>query len=188
MLAGLLAFRGSIPEEIADAFVPETEARRAALELARLDADHPDVRSHILHANWHVPLRWFVAFDDAERILTEDKEGLRIRYESNLGEAVTRLERALSVLEASWIDSTVTETVRELLGWLEGFAEDGIVELDYGSVGGVFTHEDLLDDHSAAEVWTCLDALAGGDVVTAGRVFGSLSDRWTEVRAREIVN
>jgi hypothetical protein len=188
MLAGLLAFRGTIPEEIADAFVPEDEARRAATELARLDADHPDVRSHILHANWHVPLRWFVTFDDSERILTEDKQGLRIRYESNLAEGVARLERALSILESSWIDSTVTETVRELLAWLEGFAEEGLIELDYGSVGGIFSHEDLLEDHSAAEVWTCLEALAAGDVVTAGRVFGSLSDRWTEVRAREIVN
>lgn len=188
MLAGLLAFRGSVPEEIAEAFVPEAEARRAAGELARLDSDHPDVRSHIIHANWHVPLRWFVAFDDSERILTEDREGLRIRYEARLSEAVTRLEKAVSVLEGAWVDSTVTEQVRELLGWLEDFSDEGLIELDYGSVGGIFTHEDLLEDHSAAEVWTCLDALAGGDVVTAGRVFGSLSDRWTEVRAREIVN
>lgn len=188
MLAGLLAFRGSIPEEVADAFVTEEQARRAAHVLAALDEDRPDVRSHILHANWHVPLRWFAAFDASERILTEDKEGLRVRYETSLSSGRARLERCLTVLESAWIDADVTEAVRELLEWLAGFPEEGLLELDYGSVAAIFLDEDLVEDRSAADVGVCLDALAAGDVVRAGRVFGELTDRWTEVRAREIVN
>lgn len=188
MLAGLLAFRGSVPEEVAEAFVPEEQARVAAHVLARLDEDHPEVRSHILHANWHVPLRWFAAFDDTERILTEDKEGLRIRYESSLSSAAARLEQALGVLESSWIDAGVTDAVRELLEWLAGFPEDGLIELDYASVAGIFSHDELLEDHSAADVSVCLEALAAGDVVRAGTVFASLTDRWTEARAHEVVN
>lgn len=188
MLAGLLAFRGSVPEEVAEAFVPEEQARRAAHALARLDEDHPEVRSHILHANWHVPLRWFSAFDDSERILTEDKEGLRIRYEAPLSVATARLTRALDVLEGSMIDAGVTEAVRELLEWLAGFPEEGLLELDYGSVARIFSDDDLLEDHSAAEVWVCLDSLAAGDVVRAGTIFGTLTDRWTEARAHEVVN
>lgn len=188
MLAGLIAFRGSVPEEVADAFVPEEEALRAAHALARLDEDHPEIRSHILHANWHVPLRWFSAFDDSERILTEDKEGLRIRYEAPLSVAAARLEKALEILEGSMIDATVTEAVRELLEWLAGFPEEGLLELDYASVARIFTDDELLEDHSAAEVWVCLDSLAGGDVVRAGTIFGNLTDRWTEARAHEVVN
>lgn len=188
MLAGLLAFRGSIPEEVADVFVPEAQARDAAHALATLGEDHPEIRSHILHANWHVPLRWFVPFDETERLLTEDKEGLRIRYETSLPDARGRLERAVDVLESAWIDSAVTDAVRELLAWLEGFSEEGLVELDYGSVASSFTHEDLLEDRSVADVWVCIDALAAGDVVRAGRMFSTLTDRWTEVRAMEVVN
>ena len=188
MLAGLIAFRGSVPDEVAEAFVPEAEARAAASALARLDEDHPEVRSHILHANWHVPLRWFAAFDDAERILTEDKEGLRIRYESPLSSAIGRLERSLSILESSWMDESVTEAVRELLEWLIGFPEEGLLELDYGSVALLFTHDELLEDRSAAEVGVCLDSLSAGDVVRAGSVFGTLTERWTQARAREVVN
>lgn len=188
MLAGMLAFRGSVPEEVADAFVTEEEARRAAHVLAELGEDHPEIRSHILHANWHVPLRWFVPFDENERLLTEDKEGLRIRYESNLPDARARLERAVTILETSWIDSGVTEAVKELLAWLEGFDDGGLLELDYGSVAAIFTHDDLLEDRSVAHVWVCLDALAAGDVVRAGEMFADLTDRWTEVRAREVVN
>ncbi len=188
MLAGLLAFRNSIPEEIADAFVPETEVRRAAHELANLGEQHPEVRSHILHANWHVPLRWFAAFDDSERILTEDKDGLRIRYETRLNEGRIRLERTLAVLENSWIDESVTGAVRELLGWLEDFDAGGLLELDYASVATMFPDEDLVDDRSAGEVGACLDALEAEDVVRAGRLFSTLTDRWTEARAHEIVN
>lgn len=188
MLAGLLAFRTSVPEEVADVFVPEDEARRAAHELAELGELHPEVRSHILHANWHVPLRWFVAFDDSERILTEDRSGLRVRYETALSSGRARLEHALQVLEQAWIDSSVIESVRELLGWLSEFSDDGVLELDYSSVAGMFPDEDLVDDHSAAEVGACIDALAAGDLERAGRTFASLSDRWTEVRANEVVN
>jgi hypothetical protein len=188
MLAGLVAFRGSVPDEVADAFVPEAQARLAASELADLEETDPEVRSHIVHANWHVPLRWFSAFDDSHRILTEDRRGLRIRYESPLSAAKLRLGRALEILEGSWIDDQIVVSMKELMEWLDGFTEEGLLELDYGSVAATFRDEDLVEDHSAAEVWSCLDALEAGDVVKAGRVFGVLTDRWTEVRAREVVN
>ncbi len=188
MLAGLLAFRNSIPEEVAEIFVPENAARTAAQELAALGEEHPNVRSHILHANWHVPLRWFAAFDDAERILTEDKDGLRVRYETRLPDGRARLQRTLDVLENSFIDESVTGAVRELIEWLEEFGGEGLLELDYASVASMFADEDLVEDHSAGEVGACLDALEAEDVVKAGRLFATLTDRWTNVRAQEVVN
>ena len=180
MLAGLLAFRDSVPEEVAEAFVPEEEARRAASELAQLDEDHPEVRSHILHANWHVPLRWFAAFDDSERILTEDKEGLRIRYESTLSTAAARLERALEILEGSWIDESVTEAVRELLEWLADFPEDGTARarLRLGC-------HDLLGRRACSRITRpprCGSASTPSRPATwsgPASVFGTLTDRWT---------
>ena len=188
MLAGLLAFRGSVPDEVAEAFVPEAQASRAARALDRLESDHPEVRSHIIHANWHVPLRWFAAFDDSERILTEDKHGLRVRYETKLSDAASRLERALKILEGSWIDDAVTDAVRELAAWLGEFYEEGLLELDYGSVARTFEDEELLEDHSSTQVWACLEALEAGDLVRAGKTFAQVSERWTEVRVSEVVN
>jgi hypothetical protein len=188
MLAGMLAFRGSLPEEVAEAFVPESQAARAARELAHLETETPEVRSHMVHANWHVPLRWFSAFKDPERVLTEDRNGLRIRYEASLGDARGRLDEAVEILEGSWIDEQVTAAVRELFGWITEFPAEGLLELDYGSVAGAFSDEDLVEDRSARDVWVCLDALKAGDVVKAGKVFGILTERWSEVRAREVVN
>jgi hypothetical protein len=188
MLTGLLAFRGLVPDEVADAFVPEMEAQRAARELAGMDERTPEIRSHILHANWHVPLRWFGAFDDADRILVEDKGGLRLRYETPTHAATDRLNHTILVLEGSQMDAGITRAVQELLDWLSEFSADGVVELDYGSVARMFEDEDLLEDRSAAELWQCLEALEQGDPSRAGRIFATLSERWGEVRALEILN
>ena len=188
MLAGLLAFRGSIPEEVADAFVPRAEAERAAHELAAMGERDPEIKSHILHANWHVPLRWFAAFDPAERVLIEDRRGLRIRYEASLQDALTRLGKALEILESSAIEDAVTEAVRELKAWLDEFPAEGLLELDYAGVSQAFGDEDLVNDQSAMEVWTCLEALASGDLQRAAETFESLSTRWTEIRSFEVVN
>ncbi|MDQ3619173.1 MAG: hypothetical protein M3391_03485 [Actinomycetota bacterium] len=188
MLAGLLAFRQSVPEEVADAFVPQGVAHSAARELAALSGREPDIRSHILHANWHVPLRWFAAFEGSERILIEDREGLRIRYETTLGRARERLSQALEILEASGIDDDIAVAVRELCDWTQGFSGEGLVELDYGLVAGMFEDEELVDDGSADEVRLCLDSLSEGDLVRAGRLFSTLSERWSAVRAHEVMN
>ena len=188
VLAGLLAFRGSVPEEVADAFVSRAEAERAARELASLERSNPDIRSHILHANWHVPLRWFAAFDASERVLVEDKRGLRIRYETDLDRARQRLRRANEGRDEGPIDQTVADAIQELRDWLEEFTGDGLVELDYGGVALTIHDDDLVEDQSAAEVWVCLDALEARDIERAAEVFERLSDRWTQVRAMEVVN
>jgi hypothetical protein len=188
MLAGLIAFRTSVPEEVAEAFVPGESARRAAAELEVVEDLYTDVRSYILHANWHVPLRWFSAFDDSERILTEDSDGLRVRYETSLANATTRLARALNILESSWIDDSVVTAVKELTAWLNDFEEDGLLELDYGSVAHLFPDDELVEDHTAARIWECLEALSDGDVVRAGRVFSNLSEKWADIRGQEVMN
>ncbi len=188
MLAGLLAFRSSVPDEVADAFVSETSLRRAVQELAAIGEGEPTQRSHILHANWHVPLRWFVAFDDLERILVEDKQGLRIRYETTLSEARFRLGHGVEVLQGADVDEDVAEAVGEVAEWVQSFEGEGLLELDYGGVARSFADEELVDDHSAVEVAGCLEALEAGDVVHAGRIFASLTERWSDVRATELVN
>lgn len=188
MLTSLLAFRQSIPEEVAEAFVPEVETRRATQELKALRRSDRGLQSHIVHSNWHVPLRWFVAFDDCERVLLEDKDGLRIRYETTLNLANARLRHASGVLAATGLEEGIGEAVGQLLEWLQTFGDEGLLELDYASVAGSFPADDLVDDRSAADVWACLDALEQHDLARAGRIFVGLVDRWNDARVREAVN
>jgi hypothetical protein len=188
MLAGMLAFREALPDEVADAFVPEIEASRAARELAAMDARDPAARSHILHSNWHVPLRWFAIFDGDDRILVEDGEGLRIRYETELEGGKQRLRRALRVLEGHWGEDEVTAAIRELDAWLGQFQGPGLVELDYGTVGSMFEADALVEDRSAEQVWACLEALEAGDLSGAAQRFSTLTEHWAPVRVFEVAN
>jgi hypothetical protein len=187
-LAGMLAFRDALPQEVADAFVPEPQAHRAARELAAMGEQHPHARSHILHANWHVPLRWFVGFEAADRTLTEDKQGLKVRYEAPLSAAKARLARAMDILESSGLEGWAGEALAELGGWLDDFVGEGLLELDYGSVAELIAPDELADENSAADVWACLQSFSEGDEIRAQGLFQDLAARWAAIRAREIVN
>ncbi|HVL90030.1 MAG TPA: hypothetical protein VM841_07335, partial [Actinomycetota bacterium] len=101
LLASLVAFRRTIPGEVAGAFMPDGEAERAIRELEALRAQHPDWRSHILTSTWEVPTRWFVLFDDEERIF--DPEGPSLVYRTTMSAARLRTERALEAAKQAMI-------------------------------------------------------------------------------------
>ena len=103
-------------------------------------------------------------------------------------EAGRRLKRALRILQEAAIDDAITESVQELAGWLEDFSDEAMIELDYASVSDMFEGDELADDHSAADVASCLDSLASGDLIRAGRIFATLSERWGRARSLEAVN
>src|SRR5438876_1323199 len=102
VLASILSLRESAPFEMADAFVPDTEARRAARELARIKRREPSAVPSMLQSPWHVPVRWFVLVDDPERHLGETTAGeYRLYYWTPLAAAKQRAEGALQALRHS---------------------------------------------------------------------------------------
>ncbi len=66
MLEGILAFDNAHPGA---PLLPRAVVQRAADELANMKSGSPRPRSFILTSPWHVPLRWFSAFDATEREL-----------------------------------------------------------------------------------------------------------------------
>jgi len=76
VLAGLLAFREAAPFEGSEAFIPREEAKRASKELGRLRRRNPGHIACVMQSTWHVPVRWFVLFDDDERRIVE-RDGRR---------------------------------------------------------------------------------------------------------------
>jgi hypothetical protein len=48
--------------------------------------------------------------------------------------------------------------------------------------------EDLVADHSAAEVWEALSALEAGDLDRSSELYRRLSERWSALRGRESSN
>jgi hypothetical protein len=188
MLEGLLAFRHAYPPGIGESLVPETLARRAAAELALLQAGRPDARSHILTSPFHVPLRWFAAFEGKERELLSGPGGPGIRYRTSRRSALRRLERTGRVLEAAGFDESTVGLVRDLADWLRPFPADSVVELDYGGVAGLFSEYELAGDESAADLAASLAAVQRGDPEEAGERYTVVAARWAQTQALSFAN
>jgi hypothetical protein len=188
VLASLLALRETVPAEVADALVPETEARKAARELARIRRRDPKAVPTMLESHWHVPVRWFVLFDDSDRRLEERPEGgFRLSYWATLPDARVRAAQAARALATGDL-GPVASVVHDLDEWLSRFEPGSAVELDYGGLADQFTWNELEEDHSAREIQEAVEALDSGEVMRAGELYQAVAERWAEARIRESLN
>ncbi|HXJ65672.1 MAG TPA: hypothetical protein VNN79_18090 [Actinomycetota bacterium] len=187
-LASLLSLRESTAPEMVDAFVPESEARRAARELARLRRRGPAAVPFLLQSPWHVPIRWFVLVTEEERFLAEDPVvGYRLTYRTDVTKARKRAEVALVALRRSEL-SPLAELAGDLSRWLAAFDPRSVLELDYDGVSSLFSWDELDNDHSAGEVQESVRSLSEGDLARAVELYQSVSNRWAEVRSHESLN
>src|SRR4029450_4340079 len=189
-LTPFLPSHGSLPMEVADAFVSSGEVARAASTLERLQRERPASRNHIRLAGWCIPLPWFALFDAAERKLAAPgaaPPGL-LTYQTTMVKAQARVSRALRVLQEVMEDGEVVAAVEELRDWLYGFDADSLVQLDYGGLARVLPYAELAEDRSAAEVWEALAALEEGDLERSSAHYGALTERWAALRGRESSN
>jgi hypothetical protein len=188
-LASMVAPREQSEEEAVEPLVSDVDARRAARELARLRRQDPTLVPSMLQSAWHVPVRWFVLFDDAERRLQELPSGeWVIRYWASIDLAGRRAAHAAAILRRAGMHP-VARLVRDLHEWLGSFDPRSAVELDYGEVAGMFTWDELDDDHSVAGVSEVVEALAGsGGPETAAELYRDIAARWAETRSRETLN
>jgi len=189
VLAGILSLRETAPPDMAETFVPEAEARRAARELAKIKRREPAAAPAILQSPWHVPVRWFVLVADEERRLARGSDGQwRLSYWTPLTLAKHRAERALQVLRRTEL-APIAQPVRELAQWLSGFHPRSMVELDYGTVADLFSWDELDNDHSARDIQEAVEALTRpGGMAPAAELYQSVANRWAEAKNRESMN
>ena len=180
-------FRRSLPDEIADAFFPKQAAEVAERELARLRANDPDVKSHIMSETWQVPLRWFLPFEGEERRLVLAGER-SLAYLTSMGNARRRVARALAIVRRTIEERPIVEGVEDLARWLEEYHPRSLVELDYGGLVSLFDDADLEADESAADIAHAVACLAAGDVDDATEAYARVATRWGTVRSVEVAN
>ncbi len=180
-------FRSSLPEEIADAFIPRATAEIAERELTRLRASSPDIKSHIQSVTWQVPLRWFLAFEGEERRLSLGPDR-GMTYLTTMANARRRVARSLATLRRTVEDSSMIDDVEELGRWLEDYHPRSLVELDYGDLVQLFEDAELESDESAADVAHAVACLAAGEPDDALEAYQRVSVRWGAVRAVEVAN
>ncbi len=183
MIEGALAFSGTYPRI---PLINEDERESFKGELAGLRAANR--RSHILTSPWHVPLRWFGAFSSSEREIYDLPDGLGIRYRTNLGDAVDRVDWAIRVLDGAGFSEPVIEQVRDLERWLAEFPAGSMLELDYDTVATHFPDGDLTFDESAADVRESLEALERGDGAASRTAYARVASRWAGRQALTFAN
>lgn len=186
VLAALLSFREAAPLEEPAAFVPDADARRAARELSRLRRRRHGI-SFVNQSPWHVPIRWFVLFDDPERSLVEQGGHYRLRYRTTAVRAIRRAERAIPALRRTDL-GPLADVILELHEWLSAFHRSSLVELDYGELCALLTWDELDDDHSAGDVQHAIEALSSGDFPRSAEAYQGVVARWADVRSRENLN
>jgi hypothetical protein len=190
VLQALVSLRRVLPEDILEAFVSPREVERAARALHRLRRDHPGSRSHIQQSSWAVPLAWFALFEPSERIVTPSRNGrpAQLVYSTSLTKAQTRITRALKPLVELADEPDIAEAIGDLRDWLHEFDRDSLVRLDYGGLARSIPFGDLVEDHSAREVWEAISAFEEGDLERSGELYSAIIERWGELRGRESRN
>jgi hypothetical protein len=187
VLAGLLAFREALPFEGAEAFVPHGEARRARRQLGRMRRRDPGQVATIMQSPWHVPVRWFVLFDDEERRLLESGNRHRLSYLTTARRATKRVERAVPTLRHTEL-GPIADLIVELHRWLSLFDPGSLLELDYGGLCDLMTWDEMDDDRSARDIGDALKALASEEFTRSAELYQSALARSTELRNHESTN
>lgn len=178
----LVAFREMLPEPAIRAFVSGRETRAAIATVDRLERP-----PHIQESSWEVPLRWFVAFDPAERHFVDPPEGSgpQLTYLTRAGAALERLDRAVDVVQLTLEDSEeIIDALADLAEWLASFHEDSLVELDYGGLAALIPPGDLATDTSCEEIWEAIQGLERGDAEVAAAGYEAVAGRWGVLRQR----
>ena len=158
--------------------IPEDAARAADHELRAYHRAHPEHRSHVLTSAWHVPVRWFTAFDPSQKQIYEAPSGMRLRFRSDIDEGRRRVNRAYEIINKLDVFPGPAEELGQLGEWLDPFVSGSMVELDYGDVADLFESEDLVFDNSCELIQESLDALEDGDMMRAGENYGRVVSRW----------
>lgn len=189
-LQALLSFRQSVPEEVVDVFLAPGELERAEEILERLRREQPGARSHIQQTAWFVPIIWFMLFDSSERQVVPSRSGRlpRLTYATTLNVALNRITKALKILAERAEDVEASSAADDLRDWLHGFDRDSFITLDYGGLTQIIPFGELVEDHTARDVWDALSALEGGDIERSDELYGAITERWADLRGREARN
>ncbi|MEA1903839.1 MAG: hypothetical protein U9N56_09960 [Actinomycetota bacterium] len=158
--------------------IPEEAAKAADRELKSYHSENPSHRSHVLTSAWHVPVRWFTAFDPSEKLIYEGPDGPRVRFRADIDDARLRVGHALETLRKLGVFQGPAEELNQLVEWLAPFPAASMLELDYAEVSELFDPQDLVLDDSCELIQESVRALESGDMMLAGENYGKVVTRW----------
>jgi hypothetical protein len=172
--------RGDAGELLSRCFGPDQVAD-AEKNYERFRANRPWAVPHVLTSSWHVPLRWFVAFEPGERRVTTGPEPTVV-YRTTMVSARRRLSRAHALLRRKAPEDRLTEAVRDLGTWINEFHPRGIVELDHAGLVTLLGFDRVRRDDSVAQLSEVVQTLDEGRDDDAWAIYRVVLDRWRRVQ------
>jgi hypothetical protein len=192
-LVGFLA--GEAPVLRSAALPAEESAVRSRAEA--VIAELGDSATHIVSANWTVPLPWFALVDPAERVLVLPSDDAvtapeaaprRCYWRIAMADALSRADAAADLLADTLGEDGPADVLRDTARWLRHFDPGSLVELDYGGLVALMDDQTLAADTSAEDVAEALEALRAGDPERAMASYRRLRDFWAGRAARQRAN
>ena len=183
-LVGFLATATGPLRDEAVAVEPETIRSRASAVMAELTAG----AVHVISTTWTVPLPWFALVDPETRRVVQAPKGdpeRQVSWRVSMPDARARVARAHRVVTSSLGEAGPAKVLGDTGRWLDHFAPDSAVELDYGGLVQLIDDEDLLEDSSATDVNAIVDALETGDAEEVALRYERLREFWGELARRE---
>ncbi|GAA3880513.1 hypothetical protein GCM10022243_51420 [Saccharothrix violaceirubra] len=183
-LVGFLATSTAPLREAALSVEPDEVRARATAVMAELNRG----AVHVISTTWTVPLPWFALVEqDARRIVLTPKNDpdREVSWRVSMGEARARVARAHRVVSQSLGNDGPAKVLSDTGRWLDHFAPDSAVELDYGGLVQLIDDKDLQEDTSAEDVNAIVDAFESGDVEEVALRYERLREFWGEPARRE---
>ena len=167
--------------KLLDAAFPAHVLEEAEAAYGRWSAAHPDVVPHVRASAWHVPIRWFAAFDAGERVVEREPDP-SVVYRTTMVDARRRLSRTHALLRRKAPRDRLTGAVRDLGVWVNEFHPRSVLELDYGGLVELLGIDDVAGDRSVASMNEVVAALGDGRDADAWARYRALVDRWRKVQ------
>lgn len=160
---------------------------------------HSFKNAYILDADNHVPLPWFIPFDDSEREFFYTHMGFgRIHYGADLRNGVKRINDADGIIEDSLrkyggeenphpLPMKLKKIQSELFGlksWLSEFDEGSHLVLDYGELCSFLSPYTLNSDRSSKEIWDVLSNLKDDDMEQCRLILGLFLQKWETIKQK----
>ncbi|MEU5691343.1 hypothetical protein [Actinosynnema sp. NPDC020468] len=185
--AALVGFLATSTGPLRDeALAVESDAVRSRASAVMAELNRGAV--HVISTTWTVPLPWFALVDpDTRRVVQapRDDPARQVSWRVSMPDARSRIARALRVVSQSLGEDGPARILSDTGKWLDNFAPDSAVELDYGGLVQLIDDADLLEDTSAQDVNAIVDALESGDAEEVALRYERLREFWDELARRE---
>lgn len=161
------------------------------------------VNMNILASEYIIPYEWLIMFEPEEKNYFYTHTGFgaiqkdTIYYRTDLSSALARLNSTSRILSGRLGNNNEVGDFPELAGltsldtgitnilqWLEGFAGESILILNYGEICSLIEQNSFKFEDSVGEVKSVISSIESGDFEGAESALRLLNAKWSEIYTR----